>query len=77
MDMSHKTTCYPYTYKWCKLLPLMQFLVNKSVQDLFQFSGMALHKGCYIPSQCTDGQCLMLSGSHMANIIIIKPIRSL
>ena len=52
-------------------------LVYESGQDLFQFNCMALHKGFYIPSQCSDGQCLMLSGSHMANIIIIKPIKSL
>ena len=38
---------------------------------------MALHKGLYIPSQCSNGRCLMLSGSHRANIIIIKSIKSL
>ena len=55
----------------------MCLLIYESGQDLIQFSGMALHKGFYIPPQCSDGQCLMLSGSHMVNIIIIKPIKSL
>ena len=55
----------------------MRLLIYESDQDLIQFNGTALHKGFYIPSQSTDGQCLMLSGSHMANIIIIKSIKSI